>query len=134
VSAHHTQQRGDDPQLGFGPLGVPPGRRPSRANTEKPAEIVGLALEVGYRHIDTAQMYGNERGVGEALAAQVVLRWHIERRHIIIPKSTHRERTEENLPVFDFELSSQEAASIDALDKRETERIGPNPDTFAWIA
>src|SRR5262245_56681716 len=37
------------PQLGFGTLGVPPDRRPSTANTEKTAQIVGLALEVGYR-------------------------------------------------------------------------------------
>ena len=274
------------PQLGFGTLGVPPDRRPSRANTEKTAQIVGLALEVGYRHIDTAQMYGNERGVGEAIAAsgipreelyvtsklgngnhrpddvrrsfdetleklgleqldlflmhwplptlydgdyvstwealcelvaggrlrtagasnfqpahldriiaetgvvpavnqieghpyfangtaraastrhgivveawsplgqgklvdnqvigriarargrsvaQVILRWHIERGHIIIPKSMHRQRMEENLNVFDFELSAQDVASIDALDKGESGRIGPNPDTFAWI-
>jgi 2,5-diketo-D-gluconate reductase A len=48
------------PQIGFGTLNVPPDRTPSRANTEKTAEIVGLALRVGYRHIDTAQMYGNE--------------------------------------------------------------------------
>ena len=62
------------PQLGFGTLGVSPDRRPSRENTEKTAEIVGLALEVGYRHIDTAQMYGNERGVGEAIAASGIPR------------------------------------------------------------
>src|SRR3954469_18680177 len=48
------------PQLGFGVWQVPP---------EDTAEVVGVALETGYRHIDTAQMYGNERGVGEAIAA-----------------------------------------------------------------
>ena len=47
------------PQLGFGVFQVPP------ADT---ARAVSQALEVGYRHIDTAQMYGNEAGVGEALA------------------------------------------------------------------
>jgi len=52
------------PQLGFGTLNVPPDRTPTPANTAKTAEIVGLALAVGYRHIDTAQMYGNERGSG----------------------------------------------------------------------
>ncbi|WP_028636673.1 aldo/keto reductase [Nocardioides sp. URHA0032] len=46
------------PQLGFGVFQVPP---------EETAEVTGQALEVGYRHIDTAQMYGNEAGVGEAL-------------------------------------------------------------------
>ena len=46
------------PQLGFGVFQVPP---PETAAT------VAQALEVGYRHIDTAQMYGNEKGVGEAV-------------------------------------------------------------------
>jgi 2,5-diketo-D-gluconate reductase A len=48
------------PQLGFGVYQVPP---------EQTAETVSAALEVGYRHIDTAQMYGNEAGVGEAIKA-----------------------------------------------------------------
>ena len=48
------------PQLGFGVFQVPP------AET---ADTVTQALEVGYRHIDTAQMYGNEEGVGQALAS-----------------------------------------------------------------
>jgi 2,5-diketo-D-gluconate reductase A len=48
------------PQLGFGVFQVPP------AET---AQAVAHALEAGYRHIDTAEMYGNERGVGEAIRA-----------------------------------------------------------------
>jgi 2,5-diketo-D-gluconate reductase A len=48
------------PQLGFGVFQIPP------AET---ARAVELALEAGYRHIDTAEMYGNERGVGEAVRA-----------------------------------------------------------------
>ena len=48
------------PQLGFGVFQVPP------AET---AETVTQALEVGYRHLDTAQMYRNEEGVGRAIAA-----------------------------------------------------------------
>ncbi|GCE76881.1 aldo/keto reductase [Cellulomonas biazotea] len=47
------------PQLGFGVFQVPP---------EETKDVVLQALDVGYRHLDTAQMYGNERGVGEALA------------------------------------------------------------------
>jgi 2,5-diketo-D-gluconate reductase A len=35
--------------------------------------------------------------------------------------------------VSDFELSAQDVASIDPLDKGESGRIGPNPDTFTWI-
>jgi 2,5-diketo-D-gluconate reductase A len=48
------------PQLGFGVFQIDPGET---------AEAVTTALEVGYRHIDTAEMYGNEKGVGEAIRA-----------------------------------------------------------------
>jgi 2,5-diketo-D-gluconate reductase A len=48
------------PQLGFGVFQIDP---------EETAEAVAVALEVGYRHIDTAEMYGNEKGVGEAIRA-----------------------------------------------------------------
>ncbi len=53
------------PQLGFGVFQVPP---------EDTAKITGKALEAGYRHIDTAEMYGNEKGVGEAIAASGIPR------------------------------------------------------------
>ena len=46
------------PQLGFGVFQIPPGDT---------AEAVRTALEIGYRHIDTAQMYGNEAGVGQGI-------------------------------------------------------------------
>lgn len=274
------------PQLGFGTLRIPPDQSSSRAGTEKAAEIVGLALDVGYRHIDTAQMYGNEEGVGKAIArsgipreelyitsklandnhrpddvrhsfdatltrlrldyldlflmhwplptlydgdyvstwkaitellaegrlrtagvsnfqpvhldriitetsivpavnqveahpyfpnnaaraasarhgiaveawrplgrgtliddpvinqiaaalgksgAQIILRWHIQRGDIIFPKTMHRQRMQENINVFDFELSVQNVASIDALAKGNRGRIGPDPDIFDGI-
>jgi 2,5-diketo-D-gluconate reductase A len=65
--------------------------------------------------------------------AQVVLRWHLDRGDIVFPKSTHRERLAENLDVFDFSLSADEVTSLNALDKGERGRTGPNPDTFDWI-
>jgi 2,5-diketo-D-gluconate reductase A len=282
--ALHDGQR--IPQLGFGTLSVPPERDPSPENTAKTAEVVGWALALGIRHIDTAQMYGNERGVGQAIAnsgiprdelwitsklgngnhrpedversfeetldklgveqldlflmhwplptlydgdyvstwraitdlvddgrlrsagvsnfqpdhleriitqtgvvpvvnqieahpylantaaiqamrghgiaveawsplgqgsilsdpvissiaaakgktvAQVILRWHIQHEHIVFPKSMHRDRIRENLAIFDFDLTQHEITAIDALDKGEHGRVGPNPDTFAWI-
>ncbi len=61
--------------------------------------------------------------------AQVTLRWHLQRRDIIFPKSMHRERMEENFALFDFELSDDDMAAISALDRDE--RTGPNPNTFA---
>jgi 2,5-diketo-D-gluconate reductase A len=48
------------PQLGFGVFQIPP------SETER---AVAVALETGYRHIDTAEMYGNEKGVGDAVRA-----------------------------------------------------------------
>jgi 2,5-diketo-D-gluconate reductase A len=53
------------PQLGFGVFQVPP---------EETAKTVLNAFEVGYRHIDTAQMYENEAGVGEAIASSGIPR------------------------------------------------------------
>ena len=272
------------PQLGFGTLRVAPDRTSSPASIEVTANVVGLALEAGYRHIDTAQNYGNEQGVGKGIAdsglarealyitsklgdgnhdpddvrrsfdqtlkdlgvdyldlflihwplptryddlgatwkamtelvadgrlrsagvsnfqpahleriiaetgiapavnqfelhpyftnqatsaastrhgiaveahsplghngkpledatikriadahgktvAQVILRWHIQHGHIIIPKSSRPERMAENLSIFDFEMSTEDLASIDALDQAEAGRVGPNPDTYA---
>ena len=52
--------------------------------------------------------------------AQVMLRWHIQRGVVVIPKSTHRERMAENLNVFDFALSAEDMAAIAALDKNES--------------
>jgi 2,5-diketo-D-gluconate reductase A len=53
------------PQLGFGVFQVPP---------QETAATVTRALEAGYRHLDTAQMYENEEGVGEAIAASGIAR------------------------------------------------------------
>ncbi len=53
------------PQLGFGVFQVPPAQT---------ADTVSRALEVGYRHVDTAQMYGNEQETGIALAASGIPR------------------------------------------------------------
>ncbi|MFP5069418.1 aldo/keto reductase [Pseudonocardia nantongensis] len=53
------------PQLGFGVFQVDP---------DTTADKVQAALDVGYRHIDTAQMYGNEEGVGKALASSGIPR------------------------------------------------------------
>jgi len=276
------------PQLGFGTLNVQRDRKLTPANIEGTAAIVGQALELGYRHIDTAQSYGTERGVGKAIAAsgiprnelyvtsklsngnhraddvrrsfdqtlenlgleqldlflihwpvptlydgdyistwramidlvkggrlrtagvsnfqpehldrivgttgvgpavnqievhpyfsndavraasirhgvaveahsplghgqgrllddplirrvaagrgktsaQIVLRWHLQNGRVVFPKSVHRERMEENLKAFDFELSTDEMAAIDGLDRGEKGRVGPHPDTFAAI-
>ena len=57
--------------------------------------------------------------------AQIILRWQIEHGNSIIPKSIRPERIRENSNIFDFRLSADEVASIDALDRAE--RGGPDP-------
>jgi 2,5-diketo-D-gluconate reductase A len=59
--------------------------------------------------------------------AQVVLRWHIQSGLVVIPKSNHRERMQENFDIFDFELTADEMAAIDAMNRDE--RTGGDPDT-----
>jgi 2,5-diketo-D-gluconate reductase A len=49
--------------------------------------------------------------------AQVLLRWCLQRETIVISKSTHRERIEENAQIFDFELVEEDLAALDALDR-----------------
>jgi diketogulonate reductase-like aldo/keto reductase len=58
--------------------------------------------------------------------AQVVLRWHVEHGICAIPKSFRADRIEENLNVFDFALSREDIAAIDALDTGM--RSGPDPE------
>ena len=64
-------------------------------------------------------------------AAQVTLRWHLQRGDIVFPKSVTEARVRENFELFDFELTDDDIAAISALNKDE--RTGPDPDTFARV-
>ncbi|MBC11860.1 MAG: oxidoreductase [Rhodothermaceae bacterium] len=67
-------------------------------------------------------------GIGERhgkTAAQVMLRWHLQQGRAVIPKSTNPSRIAENGDVFDFELTDEDLAAVDALDTGE--RGGPEP-------
>jgi len=66
----------------------------------------------------------------ERTAAQVVLRWHIQRNSIVFPKSVTPSRVRENFELFDFELSDADMEAITGLDKGEAGRTGPNPNRF----
>lgn len=61
--------------------------------------------------------------------AQIVLRWHLQRGHMVIPKSQTPARIRENIAIFDFALDDADMQAIAALDGDH--RIGPNPDTFS---
>ena len=74
---------------------------------------------------------GVARAHGET-PAQVMLRWGIQYGRSVIPKSTKPNRIAENIDVFDFELTSDEMAAIDALDTGR--RGGPEPDAITLEA
>lgn len=60
--------------------------------------------------------------------AQVLLRWCVQRDLVVITKSTHRERIEENAQLFDFTLSDDDMAALDALDRTNgTDRALEHP-------
>jgi diketogulonate reductase-like aldo/keto reductase len=61
--------------------------------------------------------------------AQVVLRWHLQRGHIVIPKSNSADRIKSNIDVFGFSLTDDEMNSLTALEGGN--RIGSDPRTFA---
>ena len=71
--------------------------------------------------LEIARQYGKS-------AAQVMLRWHLQEGRSAIPKSVKPERIAESFDVFDFELTREQTAAIDALDT--SERGGPEPDSI----
>lgn len=66
--------------------------------------------------------------------AQVMLRWHIQRGVVVIPKSTHIKRMEQNLDVFDFALSNEDMEAIAALDQKESSFFShQDPNMVEWF-
>jgi len=61
-------------------------------------------------------------------AAQIVLRWQVQIGNIVFPKTVNPDRMRENINVFDFELSTDDLAAVEALNQNR--RTGPDPDTF----
>ena len=70
---------------------------------------------------DLAAKYGKS-------PAQILVRWDLQRGVVTIPKSVKQAHIVSNANVFDFELTADELAYIDGLDRHE--RLGPDPDTF----
>jgi diketogulonate reductase-like aldo/keto reductase len=84
------------------------------------SEERGIVLEA-YSPLGTGRHLGDERvaeiaqRVGRT-PAQVLIRWCVQRELVVLPKSTHRERIDENAQVFDFTLSDEDVAALDGLD------------------
>lgn len=70
---------------------------------------------------EIAEKYGKN-------SAQVVLRWDLQNKVVTIPKSSRKDRIISNADLFDFELTAEEVARIDALN--QDLRVGRDPDTF----
>ena len=67
--------------------------------------------------------------------AQVMLRWHIQRGVVVIPKSTHKERMEENLNIFDFALDQTDMNRISELDQKQSSFFSHcDPAMVEWFA
>jgi 2,5-diketo-D-gluconate reductase A len=89
------------PQLGFGVFQIPP---------DQTAEATRTALEVGYRHIDTAQMYGNEKGVGDAVRNSGIPREEV---FVTSKLNNNRQSRDDILRSFDESLAQ---LGFDQLD------------------
>jgi 2,5-diketo-D-gluconate reductase A len=84
-------------------------------------------------------IFGNEilRAIGTKhgkSVAQIILRWLVQREVVVIPKSVRKERMEENLAVFDFELGDAEMQSIGALDTKTSSFFDHrDPAIVKWL-
>ncbi len=98
--------------------------------TQAWSPIGGITFYRDDQHSSTLQdptIGGIAKAHGET-PAQVMLRWHLQEGRSVIPKSTKPARIAENLNVFDFDLTADELAAIDALDTGE--RGGPEPEAI----
>jgi diketogulonate reductase-like aldo/keto reductase len=85
------------------------------------SERHGVALEAYSplgtgRHLRDRQVARIAERLGRT-TAQVLIRWSLQRGVVVLPKSTHRERIEQNAQVFDFELSGEDMGALDGLDR-----------------
>jgi diketogulonate reductase-like aldo/keto reductase len=98
--------------------------------TQAWSPIGGITFYRDGRHSSTLEdpVIGDIAKAHGKTPAQVMLRWHLQQGRSVIPKSTNPARIAENIDVFDFELSSDELAAIDALDTGK--RGGPEPEAI----
>jgi diketogulonate reductase-like aldo/keto reductase len=98
--------------------------------TQAWSPIGGITFYRDGQHSSTLQdpVIGDIAKAHDKTPAQVMLRWHLQQGRSVIPKSTKPQRIAENIDVFDFELSTEELAAIDALDTGQ--RGGPEPESI----
>jgi diketogulonate reductase-like aldo/keto reductase len=98
--------------------------------TQAWSPIGGITFYRDGHHSSTLQdpVIGNIAKAHNKTPAQVMLRWHLQQGRSVIPKSTNPQRIAQNIDVFDFNLTDDELAAIDALDTGL--RGGPEPEAI----
>ena len=90
-----------------------------------------------YKAMEEMYKEGKLKAIGEKYGktpAQVALRWNIQRGVVVIPKSTNKDRMEQNFDVFDFELSNEDMNEIGKLDLGHSEIVDhTNPNFIKMI-
>lgn len=89
-----------------------------RANEKIPVSIMDNAIIK-----ELAQKYHKSTG-------QIILRWHTQIGNMPLPKSTHKQRLEENLSIFNFELSAEDMAMMKTLDRQDGRLANQDPATY----
>lgn len=91
-------------------------------------------LAEGKHNIFTNEVLTNIAEKHNKSVAQVVLRWNVQRGVVIIPKSTHKERIEENINIWDFQLNDEEMAAISSMDLGSSQIIDhTSAETAKWL-
>jgi diketogulonate reductase-like aldo/keto reductase len=98
--------------------------------TQAWSPIGGITFYRDGQHTSTLQdpVIGGIAQAHDKTPAQVMLRWHLQQGRSVIPKSTKPQRIAENIDIFDFDLTTEELAAIDALDTGQ--RGGPEPEVI----
>ncbi|MDD7593314.1 MAG: aldo/keto reductase [Peptoniphilaceae bacterium] len=86
---------------------------------------LGGSKQTNMREDETVQRIAEAHG---KTPTQVIIRWHLQRGLIVLPKSTHEEYIKENIDVLDFELNDEEMAAMKGLERGT--RTGSDPDDF----
>lgn len=93
---------------------------------------------VAWSPIMRGKLFSNELMIGLAekykkTIAQIILRWHLQRGVIPIPKSSNEERIKENLNIFDFELSNDDIKTIDLLNEGDNVSVSGVPENTTYL-
>ena len=93
---------------------------------------------VAWSPIMRGKIFSNELIIALAekykkIIAEVILRWHIQRGVIPIPKSSNEERIKENIDVFDFEISKEDMDIIDSLNEGNNVSVSGVPENTTYL-